>query len=67
MVRVVVDGLSTLVYWFIGVVATLLGSMSGLGGGFLSVPLLYYIGVSMPVAVATSKFMVFINSIISTY
>ncbi len=59
--------LTTLVYWFIGVVATLLGSMSGLGGGFLSVPLLYYIGVSMPIAVATSKFMVFINSIISTY
>jgi uncharacterized membrane protein YfcA len=54
-------------YGVIGLLATLLGSMSGLGGGFLSVPVLYYAGVAIQVSVATSKFMVFINSIVSTY
>jgi uncharacterized membrane protein YfcA len=60
-------GVELVVYGVIGFLATLLGSISGLGGGFLSVPVLYYTGVAIQVSVATSKFMVFVNSIVSTY
>lgn len=41
--------------------------MAGLGGGFLTVPSLYYLGVQLQYVVGTSKFMVFVNSIVSTY
>ena len=54
-------------YFFVGLVASLLGSMAGLGGGFLAVPTLYYLGFPISSAVATSKFMVLVNSIVSTY
>ncbi len=56
-----------LVYFLIGIIASLLGSMAGLGGGFLAIPLLYYLGVQLQYVVGTSKFMVFVNSIVSTY
>jgi len=54
-------------YFTIGFVAALLGSMSGLGGGFIIVPALYYLGVPVQYVVGTSKFTVFATSIISTY
>jgi uncharacterized membrane protein YfcA len=61
------DIVETLIYFALGVVATTLGSLSGLGGGFISVPTLYYLGVPMRISIATSKFMVFVNSLVSTY
>lgn len=54
-------------YLVVGVVASLLGSMSGLGGGFLAVPVLYHLGVPAQYTVAASKFMVFATSVVSTY
>ncbi len=54
-------------YFLVGLMASFLGSMAGLGGGFLAVPTLYYLGLPISNAVATSKFMVFINSLTSTY
>lgn len=54
-------------YFAIGFVAALLGSMSGLGGGFIIVPALYYLGVPVQYVVGTSKFTVFVTSTISTY
>ncbi|MCX8187024.1 MAG: sulfite exporter TauE/SafE family protein [Nitrososphaeria archaeon] len=55
------------VYFLVGMVAAFLGSLSGTGGGFMAVPALYYLGLPPPSAIATSKFMVFINSIVSIY
>lgn len=54
-------------YFLVGIIASLLGSMSGLGGGFLAIPSLYYLGVQLQYVVGTSKFMVFVNSVVSTY
>ncbi len=51
----------------IGLFASMLGSMSGLGGGFLAIPTLVYLGVPLQYVIGTSKFMVFINSTVSTY
>ena len=59
--------LDVIIYLIIGLMATMLGSMSGLGGGFLAIPSLIYLGVPLQYVVGTSKFMVFINSIVSTY
>ena len=56
-----------IIYFIIGIMASMLGSMAGLGGGFLAIPALFYLGLPLPNAVGTSKFMVFINSIVSTY
>ena len=50
----------------IGLVAGIAGSMLGLGGGFLMVPLLNIIGVDMRVAVGTSAAAVFFNSLSAT-
>ncbi len=55
------------IYFVIGLIASMLGSMAGLGGGFLAIPTLVYLGVNLQYVVGTSKFMVFINSIVSTY
>ena len=54
-------------YFLIGLIAALLGSMTGLGGGFVAVPALYYLGLPPPTAIAVSKVMVFANSGASTY
>jgi len=54
-------------YFLIGLIAALLGSMVGLGGGFVAVPALYYLGLPPPVAIAVSKVMVFANSGVSAY
>lgn len=51
----------------IGLMASLIGSMSGLAGGFLAVPLLYYLGIYVRYVVATSKFMAFTTSLVSTW
>lgn len=51
----------------IGLFASMLGSMSGLGGGFLAIPTLVYLGIPLQYVIGTSKFMVFINSTVSTY
>ncbi len=59
--------MTDIVYFLLGIVAALLGSMAGLGGGFLAIPVLYYMGVPPQYVVGTSKFMVFVNSIVSTY
>ncbi len=56
-----------IIYLLVGFIASLLGSMAGLGGGFLAIPLLYYLGVKPQLIVSSSKFMVLINSIVSTY
>ena len=56
-----------IVFPVVGVVASLVGSMSGLGGGFLAIPILYYIGVVPEYVVSSAKFMVFVNSAMSTY
>jgi len=55
------------IYFMIGLFASMLGSMSGLGGGFLAIPTLVYLGVPLQYVIGTSKFMVFINSTVSTY
>jgi len=59
--------LETLLYFLIGVVASLLGSMVGLGGGSIAVPALYCFGLGIEHAVASSKFMVLTTSAVSTY
>lgn len=59
--------INLLIYFLVGIIASLLGSMAGLGGGFLAIPSLYYLGVQLQYVVGTSKFMVFVNSVISTY
>jgi len=59
--------ISLLIYFLVGIIASLLGSMAGLGGGFLAIPSLYYLGVQLQYVVGTSKFMVFVNSVVSTY
>lgn len=51
----------------IGLTASFIGSMSGLAGGFLAVPLLYHLGVYVRYVVATSKFMAFVTSLVSTW
>ncbi len=58
--------LDIILYFIIGFTASLLGSMAGLGGGFLAIPLLLYLGVEPRLVVGSAKFMVLINSIVST-
>lgn len=48
-----------------GIIAAFLGSISGTGGGFVAIPVLYYLGLPPHSAIAASKFMVFVNSAIS--
>ncbi|MEO3993716.1 MAG: sulfite exporter TauE/SafE family protein [Desulfurococcaceae archaeon TW002] len=55
-----------LVVSLIGFGAGVLGSMFGLGGGFLMVPFLNIIGVDMRVAVGTSASAIFFNMLSST-
>ncbi|MEM2682224.1 MAG: sulfite exporter TauE/SafE family protein, partial [Zestosphaera sp.] len=50
----------------IGLGAGVLGSMFGLGGGFLIVPLLNIAGVDIRVAVGTSASAIFFNMLSST-
>ncbi|MEM0014132.1 MAG: TSUP family transporter, partial [Zestosphaera sp.] len=50
----------------VGFAAGVLGSMFGLGGGFLLVPLLNIAGVDMKVAVGTSASAIFFNMLSST-
>ncbi|MEM0284583.1 MAG: sulfite exporter TauE/SafE family protein [Sulfolobales archaeon] len=50
----------------IGLLAGILGSMFGLGGGFLMVPLLNIAGVSMKIAVGTSAAAILFNAISAT-
>lgn len=50
----------------IALLAGILGSMFGLGGGFLMVPLLNIAGVSMKIAVGTSAAAIFFNAISAT-
>jgi len=59
--------LEPLLYILVGVIASLLGSMVGLGGGSIAVPALYCFGVGIEHAVASSKFMVLVTSAVSTY
>lgn len=54
------------IYLALGFIASLLGSMSGLGGGFITIPVLYYLGIPMTYAAATSKFMVLVTSTVSS-
>lgn len=61
------DIVGQVLYAALGVAASLLGSMAGLGGGFLMVPSLYYLGFPPPNAVAVSKFMVGVNSVVSSF
>ncbi|MFN3267859.1 MAG: sulfite exporter TauE/SafE family protein [Zestosphaera sp.] len=55
-----------LVASLIGFSAGVLGSMFGLGGGFLMVPLLNIVGIDMRVAVGTSASAIFFNMLSST-
>lgn len=55
-----------LVASLIGLGAGILGSMFGLGGGFLMVPLLNIAGVDMRIAVGTSASAIFFNMLSST-
>lgn len=57
--------LTTILCLVIGLVASLLGSMAGLGGGFLSIPLLLYLGIEPHLVIGSTKFMVLINSGVS--
>ena len=59
--------LEPLLYILVGVIASLLGSMVGLGGGSIAVPALYCFGLGIEHAVASSKFMVLTTSAVSTY
>ena len=54
--------------WLIplGFVAGLLGSIIGLGGGIIIVPVLTFVGFSPTLAVSNSLFAVFSNSVAST-
>ena len=51
---------------FIGLGAGILGSMFGLGGGFLIVPLLNIAGVDIRIAIGTSASAIFFNMLSST-
>ncbi|OYT39395.1 MAG: hypothetical protein B6U89_04215 [Desulfurococcales archaeon ex4484_58] len=55
-----------LIYLLIGLLASLVGSMTGFGGGFIVIPTLYYLGLEPHLVVSSSKFMVFINSSVSS-
>lgn len=50
----------------IGLLAGVLGSMFGLGGGFIIVPLLNIVGVNMKTAVGTSAAAIFFNAVSAT-
>ncbi|MGC9010137.1 MAG: sulfite exporter TauE/SafE family protein [Sulfolobales archaeon] len=49
-----------------GLVAGILGSMFGLGGGFLMVPLLTFLGSDIRVSIGTSATAIFFNSLSAT-
>ncbi|MEM1510636.1 MAG: sulfite exporter TauE/SafE family protein [Thermofilaceae archaeon] len=50
----------------IGLLAGIIGSMFGLGGGFLVVPLLNIAGVDMKIAIGTSVTAIFFNAVSAT-
>ena len=54
--------------WFVplGFAAGILGSMIGLGGGFVIVPILTFFGFSPPLAASESLFAAFCNAVAST-
>jgi len=58
--------LDALIFLLIGYAASMLGSMSGLGGGFLAIPLLTLVYSDIKMIIGSVKFMVFINSLVST-
>lgn len=66
LVGVVAMDFNNVIYFLLGFIASFLGSLSGLGGGFIAIPSLYYLGVGMPYAAATSKFMVLVTSVVSS-
>jgi uncharacterized membrane protein YfcA len=58
----------TIILLLSGIIISTLGSMSGLGGGFLAVPyLVIFWGLNRPEAVLVSLFMIFFNSGSSTF
>jgi len=54
------------VYLLVGFAASLIGSMLGLGGGFLALPVVLALAPTPSKAVASVKFMVFVTSLVST-
>ena len=62
-----IDPLMITVCFLVGIAASMLGSMSGLGGGFIAIPTLLYLGVAPQIVVGSSKFMVLVNSLVSTF
>ncbi len=61
-----IDPLTVLAYAGIGFAGALAGSMAGLGGGFIILPTLTFLGFSPHNAVADTKAAVFANSLLST-
>jgi len=59
-------GVYQALYLAIGFIASALGSAAGAGGGFIAVPALAYSGLLIDFAVANSKAMVFVNSVVAT-
>ncbi len=57
--------LLTIALCFVGFVAGFLGSMFGLGGGFVMVPLMNILGVDIRIAVGTSAAAIFFNMLSS--
>jgi len=59
--------ISDLVLYFIGgVLVSLVGSMSGIGGGVFMVPLFYYMGYPIEKAIGTSLFVIVFNGVSAT-
>lgn len=55
-----------MIYSGVGFIASMIGSMVGLGGGSLAIPILYYFGLETRYIVGNVKFMILITSIVST-
>ena len=62
----ILEAIYYIVISLIGLVAGILGSMFGLGGGFLIVPLLSLLGVDIKIAIGTSATAIFFNSLSAT-
>jgi len=64
---VMINYLDIVLYLIIGFASGLLGSMIGLGGGFLTNPILLSIGVNPRFVVSSTRFLTLLVSVSSTY
>lgn len=55
------------IYFILGFMGALIGSMVGLGGGSIIIPILYLLGFPPTLIVGSTKLAVFANSLVSSY